>query len=87
VRPQDPKSCPFLLVLLVAPGLLADRPTPRLLLTADDFARIQRLSLSAPWAAAARAAILQIVECGWWKAFSTIHDPQSTIHNPLMSLR
>ena len=42
--------------------LLAARPTPRLLLTAEDFARIERLAQSATWAATARAAIVQAAE-------------------------
>ena len=62
MRPQDPKSCLLLLLLLAAPGLLADRPTPRLLLTAEDFARIERLAQSATWAATARTGILQAAE-------------------------
>ena len=50
------------LTLLALGGVLAARPAPRLLLTAEDFARIERLGKSAPWAATVRAGIVQAAE-------------------------
>ena len=47
-----------LLALAAAPALGA-RPAPRLLLTAEDFARIARLAETAPWSASVRSAIIQ----------------------------
>ncbi len=50
-------ACP-----LAGPAPLEARPTPRLLLTADDFARIERMAKALPWASAARAGIVQAAE-------------------------
>lgn len=48
------------LVLLWAASLHAGgRPAPRLLLNSEDFSRIERAAQALPWAAAARAAIVQ----------------------------
>jgi len=55
-------TAPAALALLVLGGALAARPAPRLLLTAEDFARIERLANSAPWAATVRAGIVQNAE-------------------------
>jgi len=47
---------------LLLAAALAAWGGPRLLLTAEDFARIEQLSQSAPWAASVRAGIVQAAE-------------------------
>ncbi len=49
-------------LVVAAAAALAARPAPRLLVTAEDFARIERLAQSAPWAAAVRTSIVQAAE-------------------------
>jgi len=51
-----------LAIALAAPSMLAARSAPRLLLTAEDFARIDKQAQSAAWAAAVRAGIVQAAE-------------------------
>jgi len=50
------------LALVTCSAALAARPAPRLLLTAEDLARIERLAQAAPWAAAVRTGIVQAAE-------------------------
>ncbi len=49
----------MLAAFLMVAAAFGARPAPRLLATAEDFARMARLAERAPWAAAARAAIAQ----------------------------
>ena len=69
LRPPAPEVVPqgynytmkplLALLALAAAPLPAARPAPRLLLTAEDFARIARLAETAPWAASVRNAIIE----------------------------
>ena len=49
-------------LILCARNLCAEHATPRLLLTADDFGRINRLAQSANWASSVRTSIVQSAE-------------------------
>src|SRR5687768_7678032 len=51
-----------LAVVLLACAVLNARDAPRLLLSPEDFARIQRLAQSLPWAGAARDAVVQAAQ-------------------------
>ena len=50
--------------------MLEARPAPRLLLTAEDFARIERAAQALPWAAGVRTGIIQGA-AGWPASYAT----------------
>lgn len=60
----------ILLPVLSALTAIAARPTPRLLLTAEDIARIEALAHSEPWAAGVRSGIVQAAQ-NWPAAHNT----------------